>query len=318
MNPISRILFLFLGLLLAVFLFTPYANAAGSIAKVFSFQGEVVVQSGMKIYRPTEPGQALMEGDRVQTKQGEAQVTFTDGSILRIRPFSSIMIQEREEKKGWWIFKEKRLVRRITCFVGKLWFKSGVSKRTNYLQTPTAVCGVRGSIAESGYDPVKLESYLNLIQGEADIMGEFIRGFFEDPGISAAEKSRVFEAMENALAMSEAAETTKEEAQAKKSAIEVVKQAADVLKDNPDATVSEIDGELASAVADASIAVADAEIAVEEIKEAKEEAERAAEEARRTGDEEALEDAREALERAEEALEDAEEALEDAREALEE
>ncbi|MDY6955215.1 MAG: hypothetical protein SWE60_27245 [Thermodesulfobacteriota bacterium] len=37
---------------------------------------------------------------------------------------------------------------------GSLWFKSGTSKRKNYLQTPTAVCGLRGTTIDAVYNNV--------------------------------------------------------------------------------------------------------------------------------------------------------------------
>jgi hypothetical protein len=45
----------------------------------------VVVQSGAKLDKVTQIGHALIAGDRVQTKAGEAQVTFTDGALMKIR-----------------------------------------------------------------------------------------------------------------------------------------------------------------------------------------------------------------------------------------
>ena len=91
-------------------------------------------------------------------------------------------------------------MRRVTCFVGKLWFKSGASKRKNYLQTPTAVCGLRGSNADVGYNPAELQSLLNIYAGEAAVVGTFMQGFFNDPGISAAKKSEVFNQLKAAVA----------------------------------------------------------------------------------------------------------------------
>ena len=136
------------------------AQATISLAKVTTFTGEAVVLSGADTAVISRIGQELNEGDRVQTKQGTVQVTFNDGAILKISPFTSALIQEREEDSGILIFKTKKAVRRVTCFVGKMWFKSGASKRANYLQTPTAVMGLRGSDADFGFD--NLNSYLNM------------------------------------------------------------------------------------------------------------------------------------------------------------
>ena len=131
MNPRSGILF-FTSFIM-IYLFASQAGASEPIAQIFSFKGEVIVQSGTDIFRLTQAAFALKDGDRIQTKDGEVTVRFSDGAVMKIRPFSNIVLQEREEKGGFWIFKTKRAVRRITCFIGKMWFKSGISKRRNYL-----------------------------------------------------------------------------------------------------------------------------------------------------------------------------------------
>jgi hypothetical protein len=149
------------------------AIASEPIAKVSQFKGEVVILSGGEFIKVTEIGQPVREGDRIQTEEGEAEVTFNDGAVLKIRPYANIMIQEGEEKSGLPFFEKKSLVRRITCYVGTLRFKSGASKRQNYLQTPTAVCGLRGSEMDFGFD--NLMTYISEIEGSADARGEIRR-----------------------------------------------------------------------------------------------------------------------------------------------
>ena len=83
MSPISRIPFLFLAALLAVYLFTPCADASKPIAQVYSFQGEVIVQSGAEIFRLIQPELPLKDGDRIQTKQGRATINFEDGAVMK-------------------------------------------------------------------------------------------------------------------------------------------------------------------------------------------------------------------------------------------
>lgn len=318
MNFRSRIPFLFLGLFIVMFLFAPQADASKPIAKVSSFKGEVIILSDTKIVRVTIIGQILNEGDRIQTKQGEVEITFDDGAVIKVRPFTNTMIQEREEKSGFWIFKTKKAVRRITCFIGKLWFKSGVSKRKNYLQTPTAVCGVRGSEADIGYDNVS--SYLNIYIGEVDIIGKVVKGFFADPGIDAATKNEVYQAFVKAHEKAEQAKVTGKAvdlAKARVETLQVIKVAATELQKNPDETVSK-EAEVVSIATDAAIAAAEAEVVIEELKESKEVAEKALEEARAAGDEEAARKAEEQAEKAEEAIEKAEKAAEEAEKAAEE
>lgn len=152
-----------------VFSMAASAHAATPIAKITQFKGEVLIVSGDQISKVTVVGHPINHGDSLQTKNGEAQVTFSDGALMTIRPYTSTVIQEAEEEKGWFLFKAKDLVRRITCQVGNLWFKSGASARNNYLQSPTAVCGLRGSATEWGYNNAM--TYLNQTEGGSDLMG---------------------------------------------------------------------------------------------------------------------------------------------------
>jgi hypothetical protein len=172
--------------------------AIASIAKVTSFKGEVIVASGGQVDKVTAPGLVLKSGDIVQTKDGEVQIAFNDGAVMKVNPYTKTMIQEAKEQRGTWLFKTTEKARRVTCYVGKLWFKSGASGTKNYLQSPTAVAGLRGSDGDLGYDPARLVTLLNMYSGEAAVVGNVIRGFFESPGASAAQKSAVYQKLEQA------------------------------------------------------------------------------------------------------------------------
>jgi len=202
MNPRFKLLFASLAFIIAISFVVPLANAAKPIASISGFKGEVILLSG-KEFREVKVGLPLFHGDRIQTKNGRVEITFTDGAVMKVRPFASTMIQEMEEKSGWWVFKTKKAVRRITCFVGKMWFKSGASKRKNFMQTPTAVCGLRGSIIDFGTDLVT--TYVNEIEGTAvKISGKLTRGAFGSLG-DAFKKSEAFKKMGDAEKLIKAA-----------------------------------------------------------------------------------------------------------------
>jgi len=266
MNTRSGILFF--SLFIMMFLFASQVAASEPIAQVFSFQGEVIVQSGAEIFKLTQPALPLKDGDRIQTKQGRATINFDDGAVMKMSPFSNITIRQREEKHGFWIFKAKRAVRRITCFIGKLWFKSGVSDRRNYLQTPTAVCGVRGSEVESGYNNV--ESLLNVITGAVDKLGLWKEGAFAEPGAGVALKSKVYRATTKAYEVTEKAKATRKTVDVAKARVEVqkvIKEAATELRENPDENVAR-EAQVESNVAAANVAAGEAEVAVQQLVEA--------------------------------------------------
>lgn len=176
-----------------------WGATAPVIAQVTDVEGSAVIMSGTTIKVIGRAGVQVRAGDRIQTKKGSVEIVFNDGAIMNIHPYTSTMIQEDEESEGFGFWKKKVSVRRVTCFIGKLWFKSGLSKaraRRNYLQTPTAVCGIRGSDGDIGFDGI--QTYLNMYHGETDNVGDVLLGFFENPGAYVAEKSKVYKDLEKA------------------------------------------------------------------------------------------------------------------------
>jgi hypothetical protein len=119
------------------------AYAMKPIAKITSYKGKVVLLSGTEI-KKIEVGRQLNHDDWIQTEKGEVEIIFNDGAKLRVREYSSVVIRERMEQpdKG---SKTKRIVRRISCFVGAIIFKIGKKKKNNYLQAPLSLAGVRGT-----------------------------------------------------------------------------------------------------------------------------------------------------------------------------
>lgn len=236
MRPRFRVPLMVLVLILGALLATPQANAATPVAKLSGFQGEVIIVSDSQLIKVTQPGVTLNEGDSIQTKEGEAEVSFNDGAIMKIRRHTSTMVQQREETTGWWIFKSKELARRITCQVGTFWFKSGASQTKNYLQTPTAVCGLRGSIADFGYDNVM--AYVNQIEGSAELKGSIqavTRDFFNNLQANAqqyASQNTVYTKLSDAYNKTTEATTPLSTAEAKVATLEAIKEAVQVLLQN--------------------------------------------------------------------------------------
>jgi len=228
-------------------------EASAAIAKISGFTGKALLHSGADIMLISRIGQEINVGDFVQTENGEAEITFNDGAMLKVSPYTKTMIQEASEESGAWIFKTIQATRRLTCFVGKLWFKSGSSNRRLMMQSPTAVVGIRGSEGDFGFnpDPARLQTFLNIYVGEVvTVAGSIIRGFFENPGITAAQKSTVYQQLETAYARVVATaaanaapnvsenQKTLNDANARLAALDVAKQAATILiQSNPDAVV---------------------------------------------------------------------------------
>ena len=165
MNAKIRILTMSMVLAVGTFSFVPESLASKSIADIAGIEGDVIVLSGKEFTKVTEKGHTLRSGDFVQTKQGTVNIVFNDGGEMKVRPYTNFMIQEQDEKSGWWIFKKKRMVRRIICYVGTLWFKSGASETENSINTPSAACGLKGTTIEIQYNPEKDMAEVKVIEG---------------------------------------------------------------------------------------------------------------------------------------------------------
>lgn len=240
MKPRLKTAFTLAFVLLGIFALAASTYAATPVAKITQFKGEVLIVSGEQLSKVTSVGQPINDGDAVQTKDGEAQITFNDGALMTIRPYTSTVIQEAEEEKGWFLFKAKDLVRRITCQVGNLWFKSGASARKNYLQSPTAVCGLRGSATEWGYNNVM--TYMNQTAGGSDLLGPvqkvteaFFKGLQENAQQFAGQNP-VYNKVNDAYNKSEQARRTGtplDQAGAKVALLDAVKASIETILKNP-------------------------------------------------------------------------------------
>jgi hypothetical protein len=240
MKPRLKTALILTALFLGFFAMAASTHAATPVAKITQFKGEVLIVSGDQVSKVTGVGQPVHDGDAVQTKDGEAQITFNDGALMTIRPYTSTVIQEAEEQSGWFLFKAKNLVRRITCQVGNLWFKSGASARKNYLQSPTAVCGLRGSATEWGFNNVM--TYMNQTDGGSDVSGtvqkvtaDFFRGLQENAQQNAGQNS-VFNKVNDAYNKSEQARKTGtplDQAGAKVAALQAIQASLQAILSNP-------------------------------------------------------------------------------------
>jgi hypothetical protein len=240
MNPRFKTALILTFLCLGVFAVAASTNAATPIAKITQFKGEVLIVSGEQLSKVNSVGQPINDGDTVQTKNGEVQITFNDGALMTIRPYTSTVIQEAEEQSGWFLFKAKDLVRRITCQVGNLWFKSGASGRKNYLQSPTAVCGLRGSATEFGFNNVM--TFAREIEGSFEAQGAVARvteDFFKNLQANAqniAGQNPVYNKLNDAYNKVEQANRTGapiDKAGAKVAVLDAVKESIETMLKNP-------------------------------------------------------------------------------------
>ena len=120
--------------------------ATEDIGKVISATGKVVATGKEGSERVLKRRSSIFEGDRIQTdKAGNAQIRFTDGSLLALKPETDFSVKEyqlqsspdKPDKASYELLKGG--MRTITGLIGK-------SKQDQYVvKTPVASIGIRGT-----------------------------------------------------------------------------------------------------------------------------------------------------------------------------
>jgi FecR-like protein len=129
---------------------TAYAAPVGQVTAI---KGRADVMSPGNRAVPLGKGDSVREGDIVRTKsRSRVQITFDDGSIIRLAAGSRIRIDEYAMGKG----KDRGILKLFRGKVQSIVKKSrgffGFGKMNRFeVHTPTAVCGVRGTDYFSSY-----------------------------------------------------------------------------------------------------------------------------------------------------------------------
>jgi Txe/YoeB family toxin of Txe-Axe toxin-antitoxin module len=117
---------------------------AAENGKLVKADGQVFVKPPSGAEAAARKGDTIPAGSQVRTgADGAAEITFADGSILRMTKASSILLSANKRQK------EKNS---ILLFFGRVWSKVAPSKDggTSYeVGTANAVCGVRGTEFET-------------------------------------------------------------------------------------------------------------------------------------------------------------------------
>jgi len=160
-------------------------QAAASIARL---TGEVQIQQHGQ-WVPAYRTAFLFDGDQVVTKQGRAEVQFTDGSIITLTQFCKITLHSEVVDDSWLgMFRREVKKRTIELASGKLWFdvrpEEGVETA---FETPTVVCGIMGTAGELGHDS-RLGTVVGLSRGLARVTSKIVH---QSVRLRANERTRV-------------------------------------------------------------------------------------------------------------------------------
>ncbi|MBI5508624.1 MAG: FecR domain-containing protein [Deltaproteobacteria bacterium] len=133
------------------------AAAPDSGGKLTLVKGQAFTTAAGGSEAKAAQGDSVAPGTKIRTgKDGLVEVTFTDGSLLKIQAGSSLVLSgaKRQKKKNV-----------VVLFFGRVWSKVTKSGgETNYeINTPNAVCGVRGTefdtvVADDGSARVRVTS----------------------------------------------------------------------------------------------------------------------------------------------------------------
>jgi len=141
-------------------------------------------------------GTELPAGTKIRTgKDGLVEITFDDGSLLRVQPCTSLALSpaKRQTKKN-----------AVVLFFGRVWSRvtKSDSDRSYEVNTPNAVCGVRGTefdtaVADDGTARVRVTSGKVAVEGDgsdAAMVGKGEEVEADDEGVDestgAAEKAK--------------------------------------------------------------------------------------------------------------------------------
>ncbi len=166
----TLVLFLLVGILCLSSAFRTHAREA-AMGKVASMQGTVAIQRAKQTtWLQARKHTEIFFGDIIQTGEGsEAVISLVDDSIMRVRANSKIVLNTRispVEKKS-----------SVLLFFGRLWSKvsrKALRKKVFEVQTPTAVCGVRGTDFEiAAYEDGTM--LVQVVSGEVEVDNETTR-----------------------------------------------------------------------------------------------------------------------------------------------
>ena len=159
-----------------------------AVASIARLTGEVQIQQHGR-WVPGFRTAFLFDGDQVKTKQGRAEVLFTDGSIITLTQFGQITLRAEKAEDSWLgMFQREVEKRTVELASGKLWFdvrpEEGVETA---FATPTVVCGILGTAGELGHDR-RLGTVVGLSRGLARVTSKIVH---QSVRLRANERTRV-------------------------------------------------------------------------------------------------------------------------------
>ena len=148
-------------LIFTLFMTIPVAaSATEAIATFTRVKGEVRIKSEArktrgKWLRVKKGGVRLFNKDEIRTLAGSAEITFNDGSIIKVNENSSLLIEEKPTTRSLFGFvKQSFTNRNIKIMFGSLWAKiRPVSGKWTSFESKSAVAGIKGTTISVSVKP---------------------------------------------------------------------------------------------------------------------------------------------------------------------
>ena len=129
------------------------------VGKITRVKGEVRLKSDKRVQagkwlRVKKGGVRVFSGDEIRTLVGEAELTFNDGSVIKVKRNTHFMVEERSTKKSFFSFVSPGTINRnIKVFIGSLWAKITPKKgKWTSFESKSAVAGIRGTTVSLSVD----------------------------------------------------------------------------------------------------------------------------------------------------------------------
>ncbi|MFA5147008.1 MAG: FecR family protein [Candidatus Omnitrophota bacterium] len=152
-------------------------SAAMSCSITTLVGGVRVLKKGASDWHYAKPDETLGEGDRIETSEdGKATLLLDNGNLLHIQPGSRIALAtlKRDPKTGEFDNTFESDMGKVKAVVEKL------GKNSNFrIKTPTAMCGVRGTVMFLTISPAATQAFYeggggivtNTISGDTQFVG---------------------------------------------------------------------------------------------------------------------------------------------------
>ena len=129
------------------------------VGKITRIKGEIRLKSDKRIQsgkwlRVKRAGVRIFNGDEIRSLAGETEITFNDGSVLKIKKNTHFKVEERLTKKSFFSFVSRNTINRnIKVFFGSLWAKVVPKKgKWTSFESKSAVAGIRGTTVSLSVD----------------------------------------------------------------------------------------------------------------------------------------------------------------------